>query len=481
MVAITAAEPPGGVRPKLSAGQVKTKRAATVADSIVADVIARGWPVGQVLGSEPELLERYGVSRAVFREAVRLVENQQVARMRRGPGGGLVVAEPTVEAIIDATVLYLYRAGTRLDEVFEARMVLEDLVCQLAPSRCDETHLAALQQVLAEESAGTVTDHRALHAVLAAATLNPALGLFTEILNRVTTLYFGSMNSVSPKVGEASRLAHVRIVEAVAAGDEGLARHRMRRHLEAEADFIQRRRSTRMALDPTAVIGAGRGAKRAEEVAREVFQSIVADGLQPGDMIGSESELMERFKVSRAVVREAVRLLEHHNMAAMKRGPGGGLFVSAPSVLAVTAVMALYLERHGIRISDIFEIRAGVELAVVDLAVARMDDASEARLQECLRWEVEAPDEEFTSAAHDIHMQLAAMSGNHALELLSVVLIRLTHLHERENLSPTAVRALGVEVSRTHGAIVEALARGDRQLSRHRMSRHLSALSGYFR
>jgi DNA-binding FadR family transcriptional regulator len=143
--------------------------------------------------------------------------------------------------------------------------------------------------------------------------------------------------------------------------------------------------------------------------------------------------------------------------------------------------MALYLERHGIRISDIFEIRAGVELAVVDLAVARMDDASEARLQECLRWEVEAPDEEFTSAAHDIHMQLATMSGNHALELLSVVLIRLTHLHERENLSPTAVRALGVEVSRTHGAIVEALARGDRQLSRHRMSRHLSALSGYFR
>jgi len=32
----------------------------------LGDVIARGWPVGELLGSEAELLERYQVSRAVF-------------------------------------------------------------------------------------------------------------------------------------------------------------------------------------------------------------------------------------------------------------------------------------------------------------------------------------------------------------------------------------------------------------------------------
>src|ERR1700744_6667184 len=85
------------------------KRAAKVANGIVEDVMALGWPVGQVLGSEAELLERYRVSRAVFREAVRLVEHQQVAHTRRGPGGGLVVTEPTVAAGIDAVVLDLYR------------------------------------------------------------------------------------------------------------------------------------------------------------------------------------------------------------------------------------------------------------------------------------------------------------------------------------------------------------------------------------
>ena len=108
----------------------ESKLAAGVARRILTDVVDRGWPVGEVLGSQAELIERYGVSRAVSREAVQLVENQQVAHMRRGPGGGLVVTEPTVDAIIDAAVLYLHRANTRLTEVFEARIVFEEVITQ---------------------------------------------------------------------------------------------------------------------------------------------------------------------------------------------------------------------------------------------------------------------------------------------------------------------------------------------------------------
>src|ERR1700728_1956646 len=122
------------------------KRAAKVADLIVEDVMALGWPVGQVLGSETDLLERYQVSRAVFREAVRLVEHQQVARTRRGPGGGLVITEPTVGAVIDAVVLYLHRSDSRLDELFEARIVLEEMACPLASERTDENDLAELRR-----------------------------------------------------------------------------------------------------------------------------------------------------------------------------------------------------------------------------------------------------------------------------------------------------------------------------------------------
>ena len=57
---------------------------------------------------------------------------------------------------------------------------------------------------------------------------------------------------------------------------------------------------------------------------------------------------MERYDVSRAVLREAVRVLEHHQVARMRRGPGGGLFVAEPGVEAVTEAVALQIDRLGI-------------------------------------------------------------------------------------------------------------------------------------
>src|SRR5271165_2917342 len=154
------------------------KRAAKVADLIVEDVMALGWPVGEVLGSEAELLERYQVSRAVFREAVRLVEHQQVARTRRGPGGGLVITEPTVGAVIDAVVLYLHRVDARLDEIFEARIILEEIACQLASERSDENDLAELRRFTDDRPVEPERDPRELHTLVAAISRNAGLELF---------------------------------------------------------------------------------------------------------------------------------------------------------------------------------------------------------------------------------------------------------------------------------------------------------------
>ncbi len=164
--ASTATQSPGAPLPRVlgtappPAGNTESKLAATVARRILTDVADRGWPVGEVLGSQTELIARYGVSRAVFREAVRLVENQQIATMRRGPGGGLVVTEPTVDAIIDAAVLYLHRANTRLEEVFEARIVLEEVAAELATERLTGEDAAALRALADDEASGRVTDHR---------------------------------------------------------------------------------------------------------------------------------------------------------------------------------------------------------------------------------------------------------------------------------------------------------------------------------
>ena len=459
----------------------ESKLAASVARRILGDVVDRGWPVGEVLGSQAALIERYRVSRAVFREAVRIVENQQVAFMRRGPGGGLVVTEPTVDAIIDAAVLYLHRASTPLHDVFEARIVLEEIAAELATVRLNKDDAAGLRELQAEEGDGTIRDHRALHARLAAITRNSALELFVDILNRVALLYFRGDSPLPEATLAESQLAHDRIIEAVLSGDADKARRRMRRHLEAESGFLQNRRLTRQLLPRSVALGGGVSNKRAEDVARAILQDVVADDLSPGHLLGSQAVLIERYGASRAVFREALRLLEHHQIATMRRGPGGGLFVSTPSVRGVSEVMAVYLTRRGISLDDLIETRVRVELALVDLAIARAGAAGVGELNAALHEEAEMSVAEFADGGHDLHAVIAGLAGNRALELVALVLIRLMRLHQVEAVSDAdRARAAG-QVSRAHGAIAEAIAGGDRELARHRMRRHLEVVGHYLR
>ena len=452
------------------------KRAAKVADLIIDDVMVLGWPVGEVLGSEADLLERYQVSRAVFREAVRLVEHQQVARTRRGPGGGLVITEPTVEAVVDAVVLYLHRVGARLDEVFEARIILEELSCQLASERTDENDLAQLRRFVDELPVDRNGDPRQLHALVAVISRNTGLELFVDVFNRVVQLYSPDWKRPGSAVANETTRAHARISEALIAGDAGLAQKRMRKHLEAQAEFFRRRRSSRQLLPDSVVLAHAVHGKGAETVARNITQIIVSQGLQPGQLVGTEPELIEREGVSRALLREAVRLLEHHHIARMRRGPGGGLFVMAPSANAVTEVAAIYLARRGMKLAELAELRTGVEVATADLAAERIDDESAAGLHEALLAEERETDEEQAEWTHDLHAAVAGAAQNRVLQLVAFVLMRLNRLYEIERLAPTAHRQVRADVLRTHVGIASAVEAGDRELARHRMRRHLEAL-----
>lgn len=456
-----------------------SKLAAFVADRIVADIAARGWPEGEIVGSEAELLERHGVSRAVFREAVRLLEHLHVARMRRGPGGGLMVMAPTVDSVTDAVSVYLFYVGAEIDEVFDARLALEEAAAELAPERLEEADIAALRDLVAQEAAGRVHDQRELHRLVAEITANPALAFFVDLLNRVTLLYLpGSPTFSKQTIGE-SHGAHAAIVEAILAGDAGLARKRMRKHLLAEADYLRARRPSRRRLADLPDV-VGRSDKRAEQTARQIFHEVATAGWQVGTLLGSEAELMERYDVSRAVLREAVRVLEHHQVARMRRGPGGGLFVVEPGVEAVTEAVALQVERLGMQPAHLFELRGAVEMVVLELAIDNLDEAGERRLREALDAERAAIGVDFAVMGHDLHGVLAAVAGNRVIELLVLVLVRLTRIHSAA--PPGAEDTLPAkDVMHVHDRIVEAILARDAELARHRMRRHLDALREWSR
>jgi DNA-binding FadR family transcriptional regulator len=434
--------------------------------------------VDEVLGSEQELRERYGVSRAVFRESVRLLEHQAVAQMRRGPGGGLVVTEPTVDVIIDAAVVYLHRVDATLDEVFDARIVLEQIVTDIAPARLNAHESARLRELIAEEAAGRNRDHRALHALLAAATKNAVLELFVEVLNRVTMLYMPDARVVGAATAAESGHAHARIADAVLDGNAALANRRMRKHLEAEADFLRRRKSVRQLL-PKTVLTASPSRKRAEEVAHAILQAVEDGGLVPGHPLGAEPRLMQEHEVSRSVFREAVRLLEYHHIAVMRRGPGGGLFVASPDAGAVTDIVALHLTRRQVQVSELSDLRGRLELVLINLAVANVDERGAERLRTALAAEMNASDQEFAEAVHDLHAVIAGIAGNRALELVALVLIRLTRMHQLNVRTPRARQRIGDYVHKAHGDIVDAVLARDTKLAQTLMRNHLAELTAH--
>ena len=450
----------------------KAKRGAKVADRIVEDVTSLGWPVGEVLGPEAELLDRYHVSRAVFREAVRLVEHQQVARTRRGPGGGLVITEPTVGAVTDAVVLYLLRVDARLDEIYEARIVLAEIACGLASEQTEARDRAELRQLARHGAAEPAAGLRDLHALVAAVSRNAGLELFVDVLSEVAALYSPrGQRSGHPTAGD-SRQAHASIAQAVMAGDGELARSRMRTHLQAEVDVLLSSRSTRQLLPESVILAQSSAGKGAETVARRITSRIVADGLQPGDLVGTELELMQREGVSRAVLREAVRLLEHDRIAGMRRGPGGGLFVMAPDTAAVAAMVAIYLTRRGTKLADLADLRRDVEVALTDLAAARIDDEGTAGLNEALAREAAADGTEQGATLSGLHAAVAAAAHNRVLQLVALVLIRLSRLPPTERPALRAQRQMPGEVLRTHHDIARAIEDGNRELARDRMRRH---------
>ena len=455
-----------------------SKLASTVADRMVDDIARLGWPEGTVVGSEPELLARYGVSRAVFREAVRLVEHRQVARMRRGPGGGLVVTAPSVDAVADAVSVYLLYVGAEIDDVFEARLALEEAAVELAPTRMEEAHIADLRALVAAEGAGRMRDYRDLHRLVAAITDNPALEFFADLLNRVTLLYLprGAQPSAEA-LGEAAT-AHAAIAEAILAGDESRARRRMRRHLEAEADYLRARRPSRRRLAEL-TDGMGRSDKRGEATARRIFVEISTAGWPVGTLLGSEAELMARYDVSRSVLREAVRVLEHHQVARMRRGPGGGLFVAEPGVEAVVDAVALQVVRTGIEPAHLFEVRSAVEMAVLGRVMQDLDDDGATRLRAAHEAERAASLDELAVMGHDLHNVLAEVAGNPVSELLTMVLVELTRRRVATSGAPDP--AVAQDVLDVHGRIVDAVLARDHDLARHRMRRHLDAMVPWVR
>ena len=457
------------------------KRAAQIARQLEDEIIASGWPVGDVLGSETELQERFEVSRSVLREAIRLLEHHQVGRMRRGPNGGLFVAAPDAGPATRALVIYLEYVGTSVEHLLQARLLLEPLAARLAAGAVTEEGISRLREIVAiERERWDDWDLRPddnLTVVLGRLSGNVVLQLFVEVLIRLSYRYVLPSRRARKEQREAvmsmAHARHIEIAEAVIAGDAATAETRLTGLLEETSNWLKPDQLRQTALgSPDPAVGAGR--KLAEVVAERIHEDIAAAGWRVGEVFGSESDLLERYKVSRAVLREAVRLLEHHSVARMRRGPGGGLVVHTPDPTASIHTVALYLDHEGLSPNDLRVVREAIELGCIHVVTAGgASPETGERLRTALERAVERGD-----SGDVFHNELADLAGNPVLSLFLRIVTELWSRHSRTQRPPTP--AVGDEVRRVHEKILEAVVAGDDGLAQHRMRRHLQALTAWW-
>jgi GntR family transcriptional repressor for pyruvate dehydrogenase complex len=218
----------------------------------------------------------------------------------------------------------------------------------------------------------------------------------------------------------------------------------------------------------------------AERVNGVLLASIVSGQLSPGDRLPSERELCEQFGVSRTVVREAVRGLQARGVVRVTSGRGAEVVAVPASQIAET--IGLFIQGAGTQqlldAAKISEVRATLEVRMVELACERGTEEDHVRLRHAVEAMEQAEDVQRASE-HDIafHRLIASATKN----ILFVVLLDSVG----EVLMEVRRRSLSVEgrqaqAAREHRLILDAVVAHDVSAARGAMQGHLTTSEGYY-
>lgn len=155
-----------------------------------------------------------------------------------------------------------------------------------------------------------------------------------------------------------------------------------------------------------------------EDIALQVQDAISSGQLKEGDRLPNERQLGTLFGVSRATLREALRVLEGAGAIQVRRGASGGIFVSEPNAAQVAQALEALIRFRGVTAAELAEFRGSFEAETAFWAAKRASDEEIARLNEIVAEyaeRAELPETRWTALVDlDIafHEQVAFASHN---------------------------------------------------------------------
>lgn len=215
---------------------IRTGRLADlVTDQLKQSLFNGEYEEGERLPSEHELMEIFGVSRVVVREAIRNLEKAGLLQIKRGPAGGAFVCPMNHDAISSLVRDSLRLNGTSVAEIMEVRLQMEPVVAGLAARRRTlddikilEKHIENMPKVNSGDkyAAWNVDFHR----LVAKASHNSMYELLMNILMDITQDLILKIRPSRRIVHDTT--SHPAILEKIKQGDMEGAEQIFRKHLE---------------------------------------------------------------------------------------------------------------------------------------------------------------------------------------------------------------------------------------------------------
>lgn len=232
----------GAVVPEGEGGVRRPRVQKNVMRVLASDICAEIFPIGAFLPTENELCQRYGVSRTVIRETLKILESKGLVRSRSRVG--TIVCPKEEWNILDQQVLEWI--GPRIFEmdllkcVLDARRAIEPFAAEFAAERATLQDIAEIERAWEQmrDAEGDVTLFTeadvAFHAALLKASHNQVFMQLASIIRAALELSLHASNEAADARDEAVDV-HRRLVEALRMRDKAAARECSYRMLDLAA------------------------------------------------------------------------------------------------------------------------------------------------------------------------------------------------------------------------------------------------------
>ena len=353
--------------------ETRSKLPLLIARDLEERFIRDGWPAGRFYGGEIELAEHYHVCRDVAREAVRILESRDSARMRRGPNGGLELICPSEDHIRQMIGGYAFILNLLPEQLIEAWSLLHAVAARLAAAKMQATKpMPFAWHATSDASAAGIMQLRRFGSELVAQSSSQLL----QFLCAALVPLLPPAEQAKP-VGWLTKFQQ-RIQFDVAHGhiEDAARRSRLLFARNELAHLKALRQDARYTGLPAPHRQQGVSCQ-ALTIVQKLLRDVHPADWENGRLLGNEFDLCDRYNVHRSVIRQAIRMMEDAGTATTLPGRGHGLVASKPGSAPLSRQICNFLGSRRFPTADASRVADGLQIEMAALAAHKSgaDDA----------------------------------------------------------------------------------------------------------